>query len=97
MLKEHKNSDQNTNLNSLKQAFFKTSRAFRTSLPILLGVLMLLALANTLIPKQAYSLVFSKNVLMDPLIGAVVGSISAGNALTSYITPFLSSQGRGAG
>jgi uncharacterized membrane protein YraQ (UPF0718 family) len=50
-----------------------------------MGVLMLLALANTLIPKQAYRLIFTGNELMDPLMGAAIGSISGGNPITSYI------------
>jgi len=73
------------NWNGQKQAFFKTTQVFRKSLPILVGVLMLLALANTLIPKQAYRMIFTGNELMDPLIGALVGSISAGNPLMSYV------------
>jgi uncharacterized membrane protein YraQ (UPF0718 family) len=68
-----------------KQAFFQTTRAFSKSLPILGGVLMVLALANTLIPKQAYRLIFTGNKLLDPLVGAVVGSVSGGNPITSYI------------
>jgi uncharacterized membrane protein YraQ (UPF0718 family) len=74
-----------TNGNAKKEAFFKTTKAFSKSFPILAGVLMLLALANTLIPKQAYRLIFTGNKLLDPLVGAVVGSISGGNAITSYI------------
>ena len=73
------------NGNAEKLAFFNTPRAFKKSLPILMGVLMLLALADTLIPKQTYRLMFSGNWFFDPLIGAALGSISGGNALTSYI------------
>jgi uncharacterized membrane protein YraQ (UPF0718 family) len=72
-------------LNAQKQAFLNTTRAFKKSLPILMGVLMLLALADSVIPKQSYSLIFSRNWLLDPLIGAALGSISGGNPLTSYI------------
>ena len=68
-----------------KKAFFKTAEGFRKSLLILMGVLMLLALANTLVPKQAYKLIFTGNRLVDPLMGAIVGSISGGNPITSYI------------
>jgi hypothetical protein len=50
-----------------------------------MGVLMLLALADILIPKQAYRFIFSGNWLFDPLMGAVLGSISGGNPLTSYV------------
>jgi hypothetical protein len=74
-----------THLYSQKQAFLNTTRAFKKSLPILMGVLMVLALADTLIPKQTYRLIFSGNWLLDPLIGAALGSISGGNPLTSYV------------
>ena len=50
-----------------------------------MGVLMLLALVDTLIPKQTYRLIFTKNWLADPFLGAVLGSISGGNPITSYI------------
>jgi len=73
------------NLDRQKQAFFNTTRAFKKSLPILMGVFMLLALADTLIPKQTYRLIFTGNCLTDPFMGAVLGSISGGNPLTSYI------------
>jgi hypothetical protein len=46
---------------------------------------MLLALADVLIPKQTYRLIFSGNWFFDPLMGAALGSISEGNPLTSYI------------
>jgi len=67
------------------RAFLNTTRAFKKSLPILMGVLMLLSLADVLIPKQAYRLIFSGNWFFDPLMGAVLGSISGGNPLTSYV------------
>jgi hypothetical protein len=73
------------NLNAQKQAFLNTTRSFKKSLPILMGVLMLLALADALIPKQTYRLVFSGKWFFDPLIGAALGSISGGNPLTSYV------------
>jgi uncharacterized membrane protein YraQ (UPF0718 family) len=70
---------------ALKQAFLKTVQSFRRSLPILLGVLMLLSLAFTLIPKSMYGKIFTGNRIIDPLIGAAVGSIAGGNPVTSYI------------
>jgi hypothetical protein len=74
-----------TYLNAQKQAFLNTTRSFKKSLPILMGVLMLLALADALISKQTYRLIFSGNWFFDPLIGAALGSISGGNPITSYI------------
>jgi uncharacterized membrane protein YraQ (UPF0718 family) len=76
---------QNKNRNGPKQAFSQTMRAFKKSIPVLMGVLMLLALADALIPQEAYKLIFTGNELLDPLMGAVAGSIAGGNPITSYI------------
>lgn len=70
---------------ALKQAFVNTARSLTRSLPILLGVLMLLSLAFTLVPRSLYSKIFTGNQIIDPLIGALVGSIAGGNPMTSYI------------
>ena len=71
--------------NTPKQAVFKAAKAIWRSFPILLGAMMLVALANTLIPKEAYSYLFFKNALLDSFIGSAIGSILAGNPITSYI------------
>jgi hypothetical protein len=68
-----------------KQAFARTVQSFKRSLPILLGILMLLSLASASIPKSLYGKIFAGNRLIDPLIGAAIGSISGGNPITSYI------------
>lgn len=68
-----------------RDALSKTVQSIKRSLPILLGVLMLLALGVTLIPRDLYGRIFTGNHLIDPFIGAAVGSASAGNPLTSYI------------
>jgi uncharacterized membrane protein YraQ (UPF0718 family) len=65
-------------------------RAFRgllnnLSVPILLGVLLLIGLITTLVPKAFFSRVFTGNRVLDPLIGAVFGSAAAGSPLTSYV------------
>ena len=57
----------------------------KMSVPILLGVLLLLGLVNTLVPKEFFSRIFTGNKVLDPLIGALFGSIAAGNPLTSYL------------
>lgn len=73
------------NLHAQKQAFHKTVQSFKRSLPMLLGVLLLLSLVSTLIPKSFYGKIFTGNQIVDPLIGAMVGSVAGGNPLTSYI------------
>jgi uncharacterized membrane protein YraQ (UPF0718 family) len=76
---------QNKNRNGQKRALSQTIMAFKKSIPILMAVLMLLALAEALIPKEVYRLIFTGNELLDPFVGAVAGSIAGGNPITSYI------------
>jgi hypothetical protein len=68
----------------LKIAANKSLQTFKTSIPILLGVLLLINLLGSLLQDQ-YSKFFTGNVLVDPLIGAIAGSISFGIPITSYI------------
>jgi uncharacterized membrane protein YraQ (UPF0718 family) len=76
---------QRNHRNEKKQAFSQTVRAFKKSVPILLAVLMLLALAEAWIPKGAYRWIFTGSALLDPLVGAAAGSVAGGNPITSYI------------
>jgi uncharacterized membrane protein YraQ (UPF0718 family) len=69
----------------IKQAIMKTGRSFKQTLPILLGVLLLIGLMTTSIPKHFYSKIFTGSRIIDPLLGAIFGSIAAGNPITSYI------------
>ena len=72
-------------MNSAKQAFVKTINNFKQVAPIILGVLMLVSLSFVLIPKSFYAKIFYGNKIVDPLLGALMGSAAAGNPLTSYI------------
>jgi len=73
------------NLKKWKKAGRVLINNSKMSLPILIGVLLLIGLLNTAIPKDFFSKIFIGNKLFDPLIGALFGSIAAGNPLTSYI------------
>ena len=68
-----------------EKAAKKSLKSFWEIVPVLLGVILLMALFVTLVPKETYAGIFTGNTLMDPLIGAVAGSIAAGNPITSYI------------
>lgn len=72
-------------MNKLKEAVIKAAKSLYQTLPILIGVLLLVSLANALIPKTFYSTVFRNNIFLDPFIGSAIGSILAGNPITSYI------------
>ena len=68
----------------MKKAFFKTTQVFKTVLPMLTGVLLLVSLLHQFF-KNNYQYWFSGNLILDPLIGAIAGSISFGMPETSYV------------
>jgi len=68
---------------TLKQSLFKATKAFSKALPLIFGMMLLVSFAS-LIPKSFYTTVF-RGSIFDVLIGDIVGSISAGNPVTSYI------------
>jgi len=73
------------NSQKLKKANYKSLLGIWNIIPILLGVLILISLLNTLVPKSIYSHIFTGNLFLDPLIGSSLGSVLAGNPITAYI------------
>ncbi len=69
----------------LKESIANASKAIGNSLPVLTGVILLIGLVNTFVPKSIYSTLFSNNIFLDPVIGSGLGSILAGNPITSYV------------
>lgn len=69
----------------IKEAVIKALKALWKSFPVLLGAILLVSLANALIPKTIYTTLFRGNPLVDPFIGSFIGSILAGNPVTSYL------------
>lgn len=63
----------------------RTWQSFKRSLPILLSVVFLIGFLDSLVPKSFYKKIFFHHSLLDSFIGALVGSFSAGNPITSYI------------
>lgn len=55
------------------------------TIPILLGVVVLIGLLETLVDSQILMSLFTGNVIIDSILGALIGAISAGNPITSYI------------
>ncbi len=53
--------------------------------PIIIGALLLVSLFNNFIPKSFYVGLFKRNMMLDSVIGSVIGSISAGSPMTSYV------------
>ena len=69
----------------LKNSVITSGRSLYNALPVLFGVILLVSLANAIIPKSAFATLFSGNYILDPIIGSALGSILAGNPITSYI------------
>ena len=69
----------------LKQAAANLLKNVKMSIPILLGILLLIGLINTAIPKDFFSRIFTGRRLLDPFIGALFGGVAAGHPLTSYV------------
>ena len=66
-------------------AFQRTVKSFGTVLPMILGVVLLIGLFRVFVTNEIISVLFTGNVLRDTMLGSFIGSISAGNAIASYL------------
>ena len=69
----------------LKMALVKALRGFTLMLPVLLGVILLLGLFKAYVTSDMIAALFTGIGWRDVPVGALLGSISAGNPITSYI------------
>lgn len=70
---------------NFKDAIKKAGNMLWKSFPLIFGTVLLIGLVVTSIPKEFYIKIFTKNILVDSFIGSLIGSISAGNPIMSYI------------
>ncbi len=70
---------------SIARSFYRAFKSLKSALPTLLGVVLLLGLFLTLVSKQFITSVFTGELFCDTIIGSAIGSIAAGNPITSYI------------
>jgi len=69
----------------VKESFIKTFKSFKQLIPMILGIIALVALFITAVPKSFYNILFTGNKIIDSLLGAAFGSIAIGQPITSYI------------
>jgi uncharacterized membrane protein YraQ (UPF0718 family) len=69
----------------LSTSLKKSTQTMFRLLPIIIGALLLVSLFNISIPRSFYAGLFKRNMLLDSVIGSIIGSISAGHPMTSYI------------
>jgi predicted Fe-Mo cluster-binding NifX family protein len=68
-----------------RSALKQTMKQFSSMFPVLLGVIMIMGLIQAFLSKELILKIFSKNPLVDTLIGTFTGSIFAGNPVNSYV------------
>jgi len=69
---------------NFKEATRKAAREMGRIFPMITGILILISLFNILVPVSSYKLLF-RGTIFDPVIGSLLGSIIAGNPVTSYL------------
>jgi len=72
-------------MNKFKESVAKSARMLWKVTPLIIGTILLVSLIIALIPQSFYLKVFQGNIILDPIIGSAIGSVSAGNPLVSYI------------
>ncbi len=70
---------------NLTSSFLKAIKGFIKGLPIMLGVILCMGLFQVYISKQMLKNVFAGRVIQDTFLGSIIGSITAGNPINSYI------------
>lgn len=80
-----KKKDQPAAMPSWSESIQKALKQFRSLLPILIGVIMLIGLFQGFVSQQALLAFFSGAPIPDSLLGASLGSILAGNPVNSYV------------
>lgn len=66
-------------------SFHRAFKSFIPTAPIMLGVILLLGLFKTYVPSRLISSVFRGGLFQDTILGSAIGSVSAGNPISSYI------------
>ncbi len=49
------------------------------------GVFLLIGFFVVAVPKELYTIIFTGNKVMDPLLGALFGSVAIGNPIVSFV------------
>ena len=73
------------NKERIKKAALSAGKSLYKTLPILTGAVLLISLASAISPKSVFSHLLNRNLFLDPVLSALLGSISAGNPITSYV------------
>ncbi len=67
------------------KVYQKTKKTIIMTLPLVIGVILLISLLSPLLKSAWIVKIFQHNILADSFLGATIGSLAAGNPITSYI------------
>jgi uncharacterized membrane protein YraQ (UPF0718 family) len=70
---------------NLAISFHKSIKNSSASLPVLIGIVLLLGLFRVNVSAQIISSISRGDFFRDVILGSAIGSISTGNPITSYI------------
>lgn len=70
---------------SIKKIFLKSLKNLSNALPTMIGIILLIGLIKFFISFESLSNLFTQNKYIDTTLGALLGSVLAGNSINSYI------------
>jgi len=70
---------------SVKKIFIKSLKGLLNALPMMIGIILLIGIMKSFISFESVAGIFTQNKFIDTAIGALLGSILAGNSINSYI------------
>ncbi|MCK5471629.1 permease [Candidatus Gracilibacteria bacterium] len=68
-----------------KNAAAQSAKILFNALPVLVGVILLIGAVSVFVSPSGFARIFSQNIFWDSLLGSALGSVFAGNPITSYI------------
>ncbi len=71
--------------NKMKKNFIKPLNSIVNTLPLMIGIILILGIIKEFVTFDTIGLAFTQNPFIDTFIGAFMGSIFAGNSMNSYI------------
>jgi len=66
-------------------SWLKTKQTIKVTVPLVIGMLLLISCLDLLLNSKWILVLFQNNFFVDSLIGGTIGSLAAGNPITSYI------------
>ncbi|MCD4760482.1 hypothetical protein K8R42_01150, partial [bacterium] len=67
------------------QTWQKTKNNLKTSIFLVIGILLITSFVNQFIKLNELVNLLQKNIISDSLLAGLIGSLAAGNPITSYI------------